>query len=478
MQSLFKKPGETISPSAVDESLHVSLDFLHPGEAKIQSRRKPTGAVINLEGFESERSDPDGKHYSDGEKCDIPDRRLSQSASMPTLRRRYTHDDHDCPAVKQGKANEIPTVEGVFYEYDRSPLKGEAHQTFGEATIEKTRTVAEKESTISFLKHHNFERGSATLGVPQNADPNEYQPPPLVPNEISMLVIDFDGIDKFEFQERDSATSGGSKRADDSKATADFGCECLISPASSLDSEEGVIKKAYSKWHLMEHGTLARTESQHRSLQAAVAMFSRMSPSGSRRLVRNVVYASSKDNDDFLSNYLYCSKSEDVPPNPEPICSGSAPCQDTKMPCGEIAVDSCVGNFLDSAWTFFPRRSSEGKKLLSLSREDCCELQSKHISWYDIANERFDRLLERLIGDHRTPDQNRLFYQAPTLKERKTPQQGTGTPSRYDDDLGAVVYVNQKTRNRQRCERGCQLHHSQSDTAQLHNDSFGSDQGQ
>ena len=179
--------------------------------------------------------------------------------------------------------------------------------------------------------------------------------------------------------------------------------------------------------------------------------FAHSTSNTSRRRCGNIVYASSKENDAFVSNYLYCGKTKtsevEVLEDSEPICSGSAPCQDANTPCGEIAVDSCISTFLDNTLKFLPRKTPEGKKQLSLSRNGSKQPQrSRSATWYDVANEKFDLLLENFLGnDHKAGEQSRLAYEAPALKERKQnePQQGPPINSEivYDEDFGGVVYV-------------------------------------
>jgi hypothetical protein len=257
----------------------------------------------------------------------------------------------------------------------------------------------------------------------------------------SMLVAEIESAS----DRKEGSVTDDSIRADQSKTTADYPCECFISPASSIGSDDygGAVARRPA-WNLLKQ---ASRESKHQSLQAAMAMFSSISPSGIRSST-DATLVSLKENDDFISNYLYCSKtSEPEDPAPEPTCSGQDPCQESKLPCGEIALDSCVGSFMDSALKFLPRKSSETNKLpaLSLNRDSTYpELQGSSISWYDLANERFDRLLEGLMGTARRSGENcRLSFQAPTLKEWKTPKSPvfSGHDEVYDEDLEGHVYI-------------------------------------
>jgi hypothetical protein len=248
---------------------------------------------------------------------------------------------------------------------------------------------------------------------------------------------------EYALDRKQGSVTDDSRRADQSKTTADYPCECLISPASSIASDDcgGAVARRPA-WNLLEQ---ASRESKHQSLQAAMAMFSSISPSGLRSTDAPLV--TSKENDEFMSNYLYCSKaSEPEDPVPTPTCQD--PCQETKLPCGEIALDSCVGSFMDSAMKLLPtRKSSETNKLpsLSLNRDsNCSELQGSSVSWYDLANERFDRLLEGLMGSARRSGENcRLSFQAPALKERKTAKSPVffGHEEVYDEDLEGHVYI-------------------------------------
>lgn len=414
--------------------------------------------VQNRDSSNKRHIDPDGEYLSVGEAGDrSPHRRILQSASMP----------HH--ASKNGDQ---------FYFEHSSITRGksyDAHQTAGENTIED----AEFES----IRHHANSYGSALHALKNEG--SRSLPPPLYSeghvgqsnnteahdrhhgsivesskiepvrtmhsppvkglasqNEDSMVVIDFAGMDTMKL--KGGSVADDSRRAG-SKNTVDFQCECLMSPASSLDSENGLkeTKEAgpikattdFSTWNLMD--------------KSSMPIFSPSPPTSPSRRFGNVVYAPSKDNDAFVHNYLYCGKTSEVEvlPDPEPICSGSAPCQDANMPCGQIAVDSCISNFLDNTLKLLPRKTAECKKQLSLSRDGSKEPQrSKSATWYDVANEKFDLLLENFIGnDHKTGEHNRLAYEAPALKERKTPEPQQTPPRNsekvYDEDFGGVVYV-------------------------------------
>jgi len=390
--------------------LHTSFDNSGSYHSPLRSNIDRNRSRV----FSERHADPDGDYMSGSDEGDLsPNKQLFQSVSMPAHLSK--HSPSRPPAVARGKHYVQQTVgesttEGGSIRYRANAFGGQPSlhnenekpsrrqlERLGE-TVEQTLKVDDKSST-------------------------------MLAAEDSIVVIDFDGIDALKMKDND----GGSSRK--TKATADFQCECLISPASSLDSEEGVrdAKANNSSWKLMEHGSMP--------------MFSSASPS--RKALAKIDYAPSKENDAFVSNYLYCSKTQEVEvlPETEPICSGSVPCQDASMPCGQIAVDSCIGDLLDTTLKFLPRKQSETKtkKLLSLSRDSSKKIGSRKDSWYDLANEKFDRLLENLIGnDHKIGEANPFAYEAPALKQRKVTL--PNTPPRhneavYDDDFGGVVYV-------------------------------------
>ena len=401
--------------------------------------------------------DPDGEYLSGGEEGDTsPHRLLLQSASVPHPASSKNGDQYysEHSAIARGKS------------YD-------AHRTAGERTIEDAKFGSIRHRAKAYGGAVPALEGSRSLprplysegrvGQSNNTDAHDTHHDSIVEsskgeavrtkhlppvkatasqNGDSLVVIDFNGMDTIKLEE--GSVADDSRRAG-SKDTADFQCECLMSPASSLDSEDGLKERKesgpfrattdFSNWNLMD--------------KSSMPMFSHSPPTSPSRRFGNVVYAPSKENDAFVSNYLYCGKTSEVevPPDPEPICSGSAPCQDANMPCGQIAVDSCIGNFLDNTLKFLPRKTPESKKQLSLSRDGLKEPQrSKSATWYDVANEKFDLLLENFIGnDHKTGEHSRLAYEAPALKERKTPEP-LQTPPRnservYDEDFGGVVYV-------------------------------------
>ncbi|CAB9518908.1 expressed unknown protein [Seminavis robusta] len=309
--------------------------------------------------------------------------------------------------------------------------------------------------TTLFPLLDNSDRGEARLPLRLN-DPTEIISVEEHEHPSTGQVVVLTEIDNVKTSpcNNQGSVAGDSTMANQSKATADFPCECIISPASSLESEADDKGGRTGGWNLLEQ---ASGESKHQSLQAAVAMFARISPSGPLNNSSNSDNGllSSKENDEFMSNYLYCSKtsepSDPSPPTSTPICSGAVPCQETRMPCGEIAIDSCVDSFFDAALKFLPKKSPEGSRFLSLSRDDNnVESKRSSFSWYDLANERFDLLLESIMGgEHRKGDQCRLSFQAPTLKERKAPPssglQYEDVSGEYDDDLGGVIFVRPST---------------------------------
>jgi hypothetical protein len=95
------------------------------------------------------------------------------------------------------------------------------------------------------------------------------------------------------------------------------------------------------------------------------------------------------------------------------------PCQDGNVMCGDLHMDMCcVSSALaDSALRLGPRKTSLSDSILSLSRETSYSKLEPE-SWFDLANEHFDGVLEQLVGsaNHHSSQWN-VSFQAPGLKK-------------------------------------------------------------
>jgi hypothetical protein len=210
-------------------------------------------------------------------------------------------------------------------------------------------------------------------------------------------------------------------------------CNCLsnLSPVPSEDSQEsihaGIDGKAQSSDRSLRHAAtmnvLATQDTDERwacermsqkSLQAAMNMLS-LSPKKRMSSFRIMLYQP-KENDEFLNNYLYCSKPGDSTERDTGIWG--QPCNDVKNPCGEadmISTDACCASFLvDTAFMIMPRKSAGG---VYLGRQNSYAT-TKTESWLDKANERFDLILEKIMGNNsRQSSPWNISFQAPSLKK-------------------------------------------------------------
>lgn len=152
--------------------------------------------------------------------------------------------------------------------------------------------------------------------------------------------------------------------------------------------------------------------------RAAMDMIATLSPNHQTFLrKRSTLYVRPEVNDDFLHNYLYCSKpKEEGIPDEDAVCA--EPCQDTNVMCGDLHMDMCcVSTLADTALRLGPRKTSLSNSLLSLSR-DTSYSKLEPESWFDLANEHFDGVLEQLVGtaNHHGSPWN-VSFQAPGLKK-------------------------------------------------------------
>lgn len=373
---------------------------------------------------------------------------ILHSASLPIMDSRDLQNaQHTHHLVPRGNNRNISIDEVnadlagmVIHSYSNNGDPNQPNTRFGDSEEPEIIHLEDVES-VHNDPHHDLQQDVFALEDEQ-----------FNPNEISILAPEVDPPSPVD-EKPPASISGDVKKTGSSEAPVDAcRCECLISPASSLDSQEDELtatargsalagfRDFSSSWKLME--TSARptspTSSHGNSFNAAVAMFSNLSPTSPSRKEREVALAPPKANDDFISNYLYCSKRNEAVPQAEPLCE--VPCQETKLPCADIAVDPSCGNFLDTAMKFFPKKSSSSK-LLSLSRNNSEDVHSEPGTWYDKANERFDGFLERFFPEQIRSAQNTVAFQAPALKEKNKGR--VSATSSYDADLGGVVYVSQ-----------------------------------
>lgn len=277
-------------------------------------------------------------------------------------------------------------------------------------------------------------------------------------------------------QQSQRVSVGLDPKAADFALTPVAACNCLtLSPASSLDSNDSFhvagndekkgqsrhsLRKSTSASHLQANTenplwntcVSERTgrkgekgeEVARKSFRAAMDIIATLSPN--KRLFAkkgSTIYVNAVANDDFLHNYMYCSKPKDPADQPDAAMCAE-PCQDTTTICGDLHMDMCcVSALADTALMLGPRRTSTSSQLLSLSRETSYSKLEPE-SWFDMANERFDGVLEQLVGsaNHHGSQWN-ISFQAPSLKKNPgsnmkppRPDSPTSSPALRTSDTG------------------------------------------
>jgi len=200
----------------------------------------------------------------------------------------------------------------------------------------------------------------------------------------------------------------------------------VLDVAKGSNSKSNVLKKSASaealssldtgraKWNLFSTVSMKHEESScsrksaKQPFQAAMEIFSRMSPKKKPKSS----FLRPRENDEFLRNYLYCSKPPEGVYGSQEVCAEPA-CADvnTDVCCTSLLPDAYFGPILPSS---FHRRQAQGGTLLSLSGPMEAE------SWLDLANERFDGVLGQLAGrtnNEGTASPWNVSFQAPILKK-------------------------------------------------------------
>jgi len=155
-----------------------------------------------------------------------------------------------------------------------------------------------------------------------------------------------------------------------------------------------------------------------------MSIFSRISP----RTHSKKTYMKARENDDFLHNYLYCSKpGEGMDGRAETTAEPACVDVNTDMCCGSFLPDTSFGALLSN------NGRSNGGPLISLSGDQYSKIEPE--TWFDMANERFDGVLEHLSGRGRQESSPwNISFQAPTLrKAADVQQQKARTYSIVDD---------------------------------------------
>jgi hypothetical protein len=188
-----------------------------------------------------------------------------------------------------------------------------------------------------------------------------------------------------------------------------------------------------------------------------MTMLARISP---KSRAQKLLYIRADDNDDFLRNYLYCSKPSDVAvPASDAVCA--EPCTDTKggtmcaeinteMCCVSFFPDSTIGQFLST--TSSRRQATQHGPLLSLSGNQPSYSRMEPETWFDVASERFDEVFDHLAGSatRNGTQWTNVSFQAPILK--KTSSQHGGKPLQVtsmalEDDAEGILSEEKKIDN-------------------------------
>lgn len=170
-------------------------------------------------------------------------------------------------------------------------------------------------------------------------------------------------------------------------------------PCSPVSSPGGNKNSKHSRRTASEAGSGT-------SFSAAVEAIMSLGPKpGSHRETNRTEispYLSSQENHAFLNNYLYCSKLE-VEHEPKPDKDVKGPFAGLcDHPCGNMNVDLTCGA-LSGVLTDGETKAYGGT--------------TKPETWYEVASEKFDDALERLVGSGDTDSSWRMF-QAPRLRKK------------------------------------------------------------
>lgn len=202
------------------------------------------------------------------------------------------------------------------------------------------------------------------------------------------------------------------------QASFDFiDCRCLssevtMSPLHDLldDGDEGIATDRPA-------GTPKRG-----TLQGAMNMLKKLSPrrDRDRPVVQSVdLFVPPRVNDDFLQNYLYCTKD---PTNPEKIRHGGGDCMTTDS-CqddgfcgiGLTVMNNYCGLMAKEVDCAAALRSRQQGKILPLTLHAQKHEATETENWFDSASERVDGILENLVRGFSTPKENR--FQPPSLRK-------------------------------------------------------------
>ena len=243
----------------------------------------------------------------------------------------------------------------------------------------------------------------------------------------------------------------------DSLRTGDHDCACLISPASSLNSTDSFANglsasRRSSQCTYVGSRRQSEGDSTHRrqnhSFSGALDLFSRLSPRKSMFSSKKLLYVRSRENDEFMNNYLYCSK-----PRDEEDAKGDGLCSEPCQDGDDFAPLFCCNplHFGESALDFGPRKAVSTRSFVSVGGPSS-DTKPEAETWFDMATERFDSVLDKLTKSvHRHADNQwtNITFQAPSLKKCHSQQKSLKAiaEKKSEDELDAYV-PRQKTYSR------------------------------
>jgi hypothetical protein len=160
-----------------------------------------------------------------------------------------------------------------------------------------------------------------------------------------------------------------------------------------------------------------------KSISAAMKIISKLSPRHYRERQR-ALYTRIKENDDFMNNFLYCSKPAEDSERQVAKAFQTEPCLDGAFSCGDGNAGFCCTSFINDAMTvgamFHARRNVQSRSLVRLSSSGIAASQNRAShSWLEVATERLDNVVDNWVDGGRplASTTATVSFQAPSLKK-------------------------------------------------------------
>ncbi|GKZ00710.1 hypothetical protein MPSEU_001023000 [Mayamaea pseudoterrestris] len=187
------------------------------------------------------------------------------------------------------------------------------------------------------------------------------------------------------------------------------GIRRALSADAVLDKDS---TRACSPWNPFFKRALSRSK----GYEVALSVMSRFSPS--RTSVKDLQISSS-ENDDFLRNFMYCSKTAtELVEEPLAEKDKSAACAANSWLCAPFLPDSDIGQLFRGSQTRATRRTS-----VSLDRDSTHMAKMEPDSWFEMANEQLDGVMTHLVGSSgRDANPWNLAFEPPVLKASVMPR--------------------------------------------------------